>query len=196
MTEEKTHAAKTPMSESADLSIKDAIAESFKKHFTHFGFKKTSVNDVSAELQISKKTIYAHFSSKERIFYYIISKVAYGIQADMKKKLALLPTMTEKVTELVRMIFDESRKWLKTNDAFEFKFKYEIAQLAFKEAFGKLLQEYITDGIARGEFAEGNVEMKVGFVQGLISESMRLLTSDPSLEVEDELISSIRKILV
>ncbi|MBN2685825.1 MAG: TetR/AcrR family transcriptional regulator [Pontiellaceae bacterium] len=176
--------------------MKDAIADAFKKHFTYFGFRKTSVNDVSKELQISKKTIYAHFSSKERIFYYIISRVAYEIQADMKTKLVDLPSWTEKVSELVRMIFEESRKWLKTQDAFEFKYKYEIAQLAFKEAFGKLLHEYITVGMANGEFAAGNVEMKVGFVQGLISEAMRLLTSDPSIEVEEELIASIRKILV
>jgi AcrR family transcriptional regulator len=176
--------------------VKDTIADAFKKHFTHFGFKKTSVNDVSKELQISKKTIYAHFSSKERIFYYIITRVAYGIQADMKKKLTDLPTLTDKVTELVRMIFGESRKWLKTHDAFEFRYKYEIAQMAFKEAFGKLLHEYITEGMTTGEFAVGNVEMKVGFVQGLISESMRLLTDDPSMAVEDELIRSIRKILV
>ena len=181
--------------EFSDTSVKESIADAFKKHFTHFGFKKTSVNDVSKELKISKKTIYSHFSSKERIFYYIVSRVAFGIQADMKKKLSSLGSNREKVSQLVQMIFAESRKWLKTHDAFEFKYKYEIAQLAFKEAFGQLLHSYIAEGMAEGEFEQGNVEMKVGFVQGLISEAMRLLSNDPELKVEDELISSIQKIL-
>jgi AcrR family transcriptional regulator len=44
-----------------DSPQKQAIAEAFKKHFQHFGFKKTSVDDISEELHISKKTIYQYF---------------------------------------------------------------------------------------------------------------------------------------
>ena len=44
---------------------RERIADVFKKHFTYFGFKKTSVDEVAKELKISKKTIYQFFSSKE-----------------------------------------------------------------------------------------------------------------------------------
>ena len=57
-------------------SQKEEIATSFQKHFEHFGYKKTSVDDIARELKISKKTIYQHFNTKEEIFYYIVSRVA------------------------------------------------------------------------------------------------------------------------
>ncbi|MGD9101586.1 MAG: TetR/AcrR family transcriptional regulator, partial [Anaerolineae bacterium] len=55
---------------------KEQIADAFQKHFNHFGYKKTSVGDIARELKISKKTIYQHFSTKEEIFYYVVSRIA------------------------------------------------------------------------------------------------------------------------
>ena len=50
----------------------EQIADVFKKYFHHYGFKKTSVDEVAAELHISKKTIYSYFESKEAIFAELI----------------------------------------------------------------------------------------------------------------------------
>ena len=60
-----------------DSAQKQAIADAFKKHFQHFGFKKTSMDDISNELHVSKKTIYQYFSTKEEIFYYVVSQIAH-----------------------------------------------------------------------------------------------------------------------
>jgi len=176
--------------------IKERISERFKSHFNHFGFKKTSVDDIARELKISKKTIYQFFSSKEKIFYHVISKVARGIRKGMEKDLDKLPGQRDKLDKLITMIFERSRKWLKQNDAFEFKYKYEIASLAFKDAFSSLLKEIVTTGMDIGEFVKGPVELKIGFIQGVISEAMKLLSVNPELDIEGEVISSINKMLV
>ena len=176
-------------------SQKEEIATSFQKHFEHYGYKKTSVDDIAKELKISKKTIYQHFSTKEEIFYYIVSKVAKQYLNRMAADLKELPTATEKLDQLVRMIFAESRKWLKQNDAFEFKYKYDIAGLAFQDAYNDLLAELVREGISAGEFREGPVDLTVRFINGIISESMKILSSNPELVVEEEVIAAINRLL-
>jgi AcrR family transcriptional regulator len=174
---------------------KEQIADSFQKHFTHFGYKKTSVDDVAKELGISKKTVYQFFSTKEEVFYYIVSRIARQYVRKMESKLASLPTCREKLGQLVRMIFAESRQWLRGNDAFEFKYKYEISELAFQDAYRELIQRLIQGGVEAGEFVQVPVETTTRFVQGIISESMRALQADKTANVEDETIAAILKLL-
>src|SRR5512136_74981 len=103
-----------------DSAQKEAIADAFKKHFNHFGFKKTSVDDISDDLHISKKTIYQYFNTKEEIFYYVVSQIARQYLKRMDKELDQFPTNREKLAQLIHLVFKEARKWLKENDAFEF----------------------------------------------------------------------------
>ncbi|MCK5129993.1 MAG: TetR/AcrR family transcriptional regulator [Clostridiales bacterium] len=174
---------------------KEVITDCFEKHFKHYGFKKTSVNDVSSELKMSKKTIYNFFSTKEEIFYYVVSRVARKIGQDMEKNLEDCRTSEEKLIKLMSMIFTQSKEWLKNNDAFEFKYKYELAALAFKESQGELTKKVLQEGITSGEFKISNVDITMCFIKGIISESMRLLSANPKLNIESETVKSIFKLI-
>jgi hypothetical protein len=46
-----------------------------------------------------------------------------------------------------------------------------------------------------GEFAAAPVDLTVRMMQGMISESMRLVSANPDLEVEEHLIKSILKLV-
>ena len=174
---------------------KEQIADVFQRHFNHFGFKKTSVDDISNEMKISKKTIYQHFSTKEEIFYYVVSRIAQQYMRSMNQKLEQYTTNQEKLSALVRMIFTEAKKWLKQNDAFEFRYKYEIGELAFKDAYSELLHELVRQGVESGEFAQSPSDFTTKLIQGMISESIRLVTANPDLDVEGELIEAINKLI-
>jgi len=174
---------------------KKAIAETFRKHFQYFGFKKTSVDDISNELHISKKTIYQYFSTKEEIFYYVVNQIAHQYLKRMERDLAQYPTNREKLAQLIHMVFGEAKKWLKENDAFEFRYKYEIAELAFKDAYSELMKQLLQQGIEAGEFASMPVDLTVRMMQGMISESMRLVSANPDLSVEDHLAGAILKLV-
>lgn len=174
---------------------KEAIADTFQKHFNHFGFKKTSVDDISNELHISKKTIYQHFNTKEEIFYYVVSRIARQYLNNMKHKLEQLPATNEKLAHLLHLIFAEAKKWLKNNDAFEFRYKYEIGELAFKDAYSELLETLLQQGIENGEFTQAPVELTVRMIQGMIAESMRLVAANPDLDVEEHLTRSVLKLV-
>jgi AcrR family transcriptional regulator len=174
---------------------KEVIADEFQKHFSHFGFKKTSVDEIARALQVSKKTIYQHFSSKEEIFYYIVSRIARQYRAKMERELAAYPTHREKLEHLIRMVFAESRKWLKTNDAFEFKYKYEIGELAFQDTYEELIVELVQGGLEAGEFSTPQADLAGRFIRGIIAESMKLLSSSPDLAVEEDTSRAALKLL-
>ena len=174
---------------------KEKIAAAFKKHFKHFGFKKTSVDEVAKELRISKKTIYQFFTSKEKIFYYIVSRVAKGIKTGMEKDLAKYQSETEMLRQLILQIFAKSKTWLKKNDVFEFRYKLEIGSLAFKDAFEELLYQIVKSGMEKGEFKKSSPEIKVRFIEGVISEGMDIIAQNPNQEVVVDVIDSVLKML-
>jgi AcrR family transcriptional regulator len=175
---------------------RDEIAEGFKRRFEHFGFKKTSVDDVARDLRISKKTIYEHFNTKEEIFYYVVFRVATRLRDGMAVELEGFDTNREKVHALIRMIFEQSRKWLKSgNNAFEFRYKYRISELAFKDAYADLVRELLENGMAEGEFSGGSPQMTLLFIQGIIKEAMDMVVADPDVELEQEVIRAVDKLL-
>lgn len=175
---------------------KEQIADTFQQHFNHFGYKKTSVDEVAGALQISKKTIYQHFSSKEEIFYYVVFRIAGQYRKKMERKLEQSPTHTDKLAELIHLIFVEARQWLKQpNDPFEFKYKYEIAEMAFRDAYEELIKKVIREGVEQNEFRPVQVDITARFIQGMIAESMKLLAADPDLNVEAETIAASGKLV-
>ncbi|MCJ7666248.1 MAG: TetR/AcrR family transcriptional regulator [Actinobacteria bacterium] len=175
--------------------IKEKIADAFKKHFNYFGFKKTSVDDVAKELKVSKKTIYQIFTSKEKIFYYIVTRIAIGIKIGMEKDLQKFQSENEKLGYIIVQIFDKSKNWLKKNDAFEFRYKYEIGSLAFKDAFKDLLVKIVKSGMEKGEFKQAPLEIKVRFIEGVISGGMDMIAQNPDQEVVEDVIDSVLKML-
>ena len=52
--------------------IKTRILDKSKARFDHFGFKKTTVDEIAQDCCISKKTIYKYFKDKEDLFTSLI----------------------------------------------------------------------------------------------------------------------------
>ena len=54
-------------------SRKFKILESAHKLFSHYGFEKTTIEDIAKEAELGKGTIYLEFDSKEAILMAIIN---------------------------------------------------------------------------------------------------------------------------
>lgn len=48
--------------------VKNLILDKAQERFDRFGFKKTTMDEISRDCKISKKTIYEHFKDKENLF--------------------------------------------------------------------------------------------------------------------------------
>ena len=53
-------------------NIKTKILDKSKVRFNHFGFKKTTLDEIAQDCLISKKTIYKYFKDKEDLFTSLI----------------------------------------------------------------------------------------------------------------------------
>ncbi len=173
------------------------IAGGFEKHFRHFGFRKTVVDDVANDLGVSKKTIYKLFSSKEDIFYYVISRKAEVRKIIVEKKIKHIPSAKGKMDEMIRINFTEFRKIHKRKGkALDERFQSEIASGAFRQAFKQLLSDIITQGVERKEFEVCDHEMTVRYIQALISETVMAMRQNPDSKPEEFLVFTVNKLLI
>src|SRR6266849_7613467 len=54
-------------------SSRHRIVESARAHFFNHGFRSVTMDDLAAELGISKKTLYAHFASKTALLQAVLA---------------------------------------------------------------------------------------------------------------------------
>ena len=187
---------------------KEIIADKFKEYFEYYGFKKTNVSEVAKELKISKKTIYKEFSSKEKIYYYLVKRGANFYKNKMENTLKKITKRNpldqdrplnskESIEELIKMIFSVTKKWLKDpkNNPFEFKYKYRISQLAFQNAYEGLFRMIISNGIDSSEYREQSVDLALRFLYGIMKESFDILHTNHEMNIEEETIRVILNIL-
>lgn len=57
--------------------MKNFILDKAKVRFNRFGYKKTTMDELSRDCQISKRTIYVHFNDKEHLFTNLMSREFY-----------------------------------------------------------------------------------------------------------------------
>src|ERR671919_1777797 len=80
----------------ADHTVRDQIVEAANKHFSRFGYEKTTVSDLAKSIGFSKAYIYKFFDSKQAIGEAICSKTLGAIVAAVEEAVAGAPTATEK----------------------------------------------------------------------------------------------------
>ncbi len=179
-----------------DEDKKTMIADSFQRHYNHFGYKKTTLDEIARDCGISKKTIYCFFRNKEEVYYFIVRRHAHRYCAEMEKKLKLKLTISEKLETLVGMIFAENLAWIKRgNSAFEFENKYEIASKAFQNAYQDLLNVILEDSVGKNEIPKQDIDLKVRFISCLITEGIRLFNKEQNLSLEKEVYLAVEKMI-
>lgn len=177
--------------------LKVRIAGNFEQHFLHFGFKKTTVDEVAAEMGMSKKTIYKHFNSKEDIYYFIVSRLAQGRKLLIEKKLIGIDSAMERLETMVRINLYEFRKIMQTKDkAIQDRYQGDIASKAFREAFYEMLSDIVNEGVKKEEFSICEQAITIRYIQALISETVNTIREDIDSNADDILICTLKKILI
>jgi AcrR family transcriptional regulator len=174
---------------------RDEIIECFGKHVCHYGFKKTSINDIAKELKISKKTIYSLFDSKEQLFYNVILKHANKIKDSLQKDLANHRTNKRTLEHLLELIFKHSViKGKKKDNDLDTLATFKIAELAFKDACTDITKEAIEKGIERGEFKRVDIPLTLDFISAIIAKGVKS-HMDGNTNAQNETKKAIFKLL-
>jgi AcrR family transcriptional regulator len=70
---------------SSDNSERRRIVAAARRHFFAFGFRAVTMDDIAAELAMSKKTLYAHFGSKSELVQAVVADKQRSIEADLEQ---------------------------------------------------------------------------------------------------------------
>ncbi len=173
------------------MASKQEIADVFEKHVSRFGYAKTSLDEVAAELHISKKTIYVHFSGKRELYGYVVERQAAEQKLHIKTNVAKLPSNRAKVETLVKYVIASARTHIDETTETEWMQEYEIAADAFTQANGELIREFVADGMAAGEFPAGDAHLVEKMVAAMIVEYLVIVNSDPAYDRDEELVERI-----
>lgn len=95
-------------------SRRNAILAAAEKRFAKEGFHVTTLDEVAADVDISKATIYLYFKNKEELFFSIIEEKFDKYTQSIQGRLEGVATLREAITELVT----EGLQFLKSNHHF------------------------------------------------------------------------------
>lgn len=144
--------------------IKNRILDKAKERMERFGFKKTTMDEISKDCKISKKTIYQHFTDKEDMFRCLL-------QRESHKTMELLFAQTRDIADpldRIVMLIRKAIPYLNQDHFITRILKDEELFLAFvNRKYHELIDEEIIAAIARiiregkqqGRFRDVNEEL-------------------------------------
>jgi len=169
------------------------IAEVFERRLGEVGYDGATLDDVSREMRISKKTIYVHFDSKREIYAYIVERQAAREKMRLAASVATLPTYAARVEAVMQLVLDSARQHIAETGREEWLREYEIAADAFRKANGDLIRELVQAGMDAGEFASGDAQLVEKMIAAMIVEYLLIVNADPSYDRDAELLARIRR---
>jgi AcrR family transcriptional regulator len=105
-----------------DLSEKEHIAEHAEKRYLEAGISKVSVDEIAAELRLSKKTLYKFFPSKEELLGTVVRLMVGRVEKQVAALVASDKPFEQKMTNLLvivgRMLGRMSRQFVKDMQRF------------------------------------------------------------------------------
>ena len=144
--------------------VQDKILNTATEMFLQYGFKSVTMDDIAEKLGISKKTIYAHYSTKNKLVQasgsHLLRTISEGI--DEIRSQNLNPVIEN--FEIKRFV-NQHLKGEKTSPHFQLKKYYpKIFNKLIEEQFN-VLEDCVGDNIARGiESGYYRKQINVSFV--------------------------------
>jgi AcrR family transcriptional regulator len=135
----------------AEHNVRDQIIEAADKHFSRYGYEKTTVSDLAKAIGFSKAYIYKFFDSKQAIGEAICSKTVNQILVEVEQAVAGASTPTEKFRRMFKTLTVASVALL-----FNDRKLYDIAASGAGEgwpsarAYAKRLQQILIDIVREG----------------------------------------------
>ena len=155
-----------------------AILSAARSRFLHYGYKKTTIDEIAADANVGKGTVYLYFPSKEDILFTIAREVKRNITAQMRTISEALGPPEDRLRRMllasILSVHDAARA---TSHGIELVDELLRPQLmhcgqAEREAQMGLVEKVIAEGVASGEFSvdEGRAgEATVQVFRALVS---------------------------
>lgn len=148
--------------------IKNLILDKARDRLDRFGFKKTTMDEISRDCKISKKTIYEHFKDKEDLFTCLLTRECRQVIQIIFSRMGEISDPLEKLIRLIRTslaFFNEDTfitRLLKDDDTLFSAFLSRKYHKLIDEEIISIIAAIIQDGKQKGIFRNVDEEV-VGY---------------------------------
>ncbi len=158
-------AAATADRQQQNGSARTAILAAARRRFLHYGYKKTTIDEVAQDAGVGKGTVYLHFSGKDALLLTLVLEVKRNINAQMRAIAASLASPEDRLRRMILAgigtvydactgtphgseLVDDVRIYLQGHAGFQEQFVCE------NEAQRDALAGVLREGVASGIFGE------------------------------------------
>lgn len=188
----KSSSSKNPKTPPASAeAVQRRIVAGARRYFFAHGFRGVTMDDLAGELGMSKKTLYAHFSSKMVLLQAVMGDKMSSVEADLEQAMAhhpgdfparlqaMLSCMRSHTEEIGEPYVRDVRREAPELFALVQRRRHELIQ----RFFGKLLQDGRKAGMIRKDIpATMMIEMLLGAVDTVVNPTkMGELESTPKV---------------
>ncbi|MEY8765010.1 MULTISPECIES: TetR/AcrR family transcriptional regulator [Clostridium] len=181
--------------------MKEKILDAAAQLIARYGLKKFTLDEVAAQLKISKKTIYKNFKSKNEIIHTYFTSYIESDKNSVMEALAGNQTIPEKIHSIVYSshcyklpipLLKETRQFYSD----EWENIQELRKFKVK-ALQKLLKDGVQDGIFKSDIHFGVLSKMLEKISGMFTDYNFLLENRlKSHEAIDEALKIIFKGIV
>jgi AcrR family transcriptional regulator len=193
------------MNESLSKEREEQIILAARRVFARYGFSKTTMEDISSEVEMGKASLYYYFPTKENLFQAAIKHE----QDEFIKKADLLIQKHTSAEEKLKIYIDERLKFIQElvnlgTLSFNAVHDRHAVFLKMYEAFAEkeisIIKKIIKEGQSRGEFISTvpkyYAELLMHLLHGLRLRSIKSMTGtvvDPKIyrELRSEMMMTI-----
>jgi len=152
--------------------VKSLILDRAQSRFDRFGFQKTTMDEISRDCKISKRTLYEHFQDKQHLFDCLIEREGRKDLETIFARMGEVPDPLERLMLLLRTsiaFFSEDiflTRLLKNDDALFSAMLNGKSHLLITEHLIKIINVIIAEGQKKGRIrveVNGQVAAYIGF---------------------------------
>lgn len=141
-----------------------AIIEAAKQEFIHHGFLAANMDRISAEAEVSKRTLYRHFDSKEALFVSVLTIIHESVTETVTYEFDPNKTLTEQLTAItqreVDILYSTYGIPLSRTIVMEFLRQPELAQSLIKDLYStKAITDWFQLAISAGYLVDQDVKL-------------------------------------
>lgn len=140
--------------------VKNLILDKAKERMERFGFKKTTMDEISRDCKISKKTIYEHFKDKEDMFQCLFLREFHRTMEIIFSRMGEISDPLQRLIQLNRtaiQYFNEDNfttRVLKDDDVLFSVFLSRKYHALIDEKIISIVAEIIREGKQEGRFRD------------------------------------------
>ena len=174
-------------------TLKNLILDRAQSRLDRFGFQKTTMDEISRDCKISKRTLYEHFQDKQHLFDCLIEREGRKDLEIIFARMGEVPDPLDRLMQLLRTsiaFFSEDiflTRLLKNDDALFSAMLKGKSQLLITEHLIKIINVIIAEGQEKGRIrpqVNGQVAAYIGFRLFQAFSYMRTIPFDEEKEIQ------------